>query len=86
MDKLHEVESVRFRGSIMTLRVDGRELEIDVAKCSPKLARASEAQRANYVVSPSGYGIHWADLDEDLSVDGLLGIKHAPPAMRAAAA
>ncbi|PKN21436.1 MAG: hypothetical protein CVU65_16870 [Deltaproteobacteria bacterium HGW-Deltaproteobacteria-22] len=25
-------------------------------------------------MSPSGYGIHWPELDEDLSVDGLLGL------------
>ncbi len=27
--------------------------------------------------SPSGYGICWPDLDEDISIDGLLGVKHA---------
>jgi len=31
------------------------------------------------VVSPSGYGIHWPELDEDLSVDGLIGIRHQSP-------
>jgi hypothetical protein len=34
--------------------------------------------RAAYEVSPSGYGIHWPLVDEDLSIDGLLGIKHRP--------
>ncbi|NOZ61085.1 MAG: DUF2442 domain-containing protein [Calditrichaeota bacterium] len=29
-------------------------------------------------MSPSGYGLHWFLLDEDLSIDELLGIKHAP--------
>ena len=79
MAKVHEVESIRFHGRVMTIRVDGRKLEVDLAEYSPKLLRASERHRNGYVVSPSGYGIHWPELDEDLSVDGLLGNKHAPP-------
>ncbi len=81
MAKVHEVESIRFNGGVMTIQVDGRELVVDLADCSPTLLRASEPQRNDYVVSPSGYGIHWRELDEDLSIDGLLGIKHAPPVM-----
>jgi hypothetical protein len=41
------------------------------------LSRASEQQLAQFEVSPSGYGIHWPLLDEDISVDGLLGVQHA---------
>jgi len=37
-----------------------------------------EKKYAIQEISPSGYGIHWPLLDEDLSVDGLLGIIHAP--------
>ncbi|MCF6158838.1 MAG: DUF2442 domain-containing protein [wastewater metagenome] len=29
-----------------------------------------------YSFSASGYGIHWPLLDEDLSIDGLLGVRH----------
>jgi len=36
----------------------------------PQLKRASAAQRANYEIMPMG--IHWPDLDEDLSVAGML--------------
>jgi hypothetical protein len=35
--------------------------------------------RENFEISPSGYGIHWPDVDEDLSIDGLIGVTHAPP-------
>ena len=63
----------------MLLRVDGREYMIDVAKQSRKLADATPGQRENFVVSPAGYGIHWPDLDEDLSIDGLVGIAHSCP-------
>ncbi|MBF0567096.1 MAG: DUF2442 domain-containing protein, partial [Nitrospirae bacterium] len=31
-----------------------------------------------FEISPSCYGIHWPLLDEDISIDGLLGIVHAP--------
>jgi len=32
----------------------------------------------SHEISPSGYGIYWPLIDEDLSIDGLLGIVHAP--------
>ncbi|MBW2657327.1 MAG: DUF2442 domain-containing protein, partial [Deltaproteobacteria bacterium] len=40
--------------------------------------KASEEERNNFEISLSGYGIHWPLLDEDISIDGLLGIVHAP--------
>lgn len=79
MDKAHEVERVSFSGARMLLSVDGREFEVDIARHSRKLAEASPAERGNFVVSPSGYGIHWPNLDEDLSIDGLIGIEHPCP-------
>ena len=82
MDRAHEVERVSFSGDRMLLSVDGREFEIDIARHSKKLAEASPAQRENFAVTPSGYGIHWPDLDEDLSIDGLIGIEHPCPVAR----
>jgi hypothetical protein len=79
MDKVHEVERVSFRGTTMLLRVDGKDYEVDVSRQSQRLASATLEERKNFLVSPSGYGIHWPDLDEDLSVDGLIGIKHDSP-------
>lgn len=84
MDKAHEVGQVSFRGNRMRLSVDGREHEIDVSEHSRKLANASPEQKRHFVISPSGYGIHWPDLDEDLSVDGLIGIRHAHSIAKAA--
>lgn len=82
MDKAHEVERVSFSGARMLLSVDGREFEIDIARHSKRIAEASPAEREKFVVSPSGYGIHWPDLDEDLSIDGLMGIEHRRPLAR----
>jgi hypothetical protein len=76
--KFDTVEKISFSGDQMTLNVDSRQVTVDLRKVSPVLAAASAKQRMNYEISPSGYGIHWPELDEDLSVDALLGIKHVP--------
>ncbi|MCX7049758.1 MAG: DUF2442 domain-containing protein [Candidatus Sumerlaeota bacterium] len=75
-NRAHEVEQIKFHGTTMLLRVDGKEHRIDIASQSQRLAAASPEQRDHFVISPSGYGIHWPDLDEDLSIDGLIGIMH----------
>ncbi len=72
MKKLHEVEGVVFDGDTLVLRADGGVYRVSVSKVSPRLARASDAVRRRYEISPSGYGLHWPDVDEDLSVDGLI--------------
>ena len=41
-------------------------------KCSERLARASHEERCRALLSPSGYGIHWPLIDEDLAVGPLL--------------
>ncbi len=80
MDKVHKVENIRMSGATLTLTVDGRQYRVDIAEQSERLARATQQQRENFKVSPSGYGIHWPDVDEDLSIDGLIGVVHAPSA------
>jgi hypothetical protein len=45
---------------------------------SPAPDKASEEERNNFEISPTGYGIQCPLLDEDISVDALLGIVHAP--------
>lgn len=51
--------------------MDGRVLSTPLA-WFPRLMTATEAQRANWEVAGGGYGLHWPDIDEDLSVEGLL--------------
>ena len=79
MVKAHDVRIVTVSGSLLHLVVDGKPYEIDLAEQSHRLARATQRQREQVVVSPSGYGLHWPDIDEDLSVDGLIGVKHSLP-------
>jgi hypothetical protein len=61
----------------MRLEVDEKIHDIDLAAQSSRLAQATQQQIENVVVASSGYGLHWPDLDEDLSIDGLIGVKHA---------
>jgi hypothetical protein len=70
--KLHDVESLEFVGPSLILRVDGQTYRIALAEASARLAHATEPARRFYRVSPSGYGIHWPEIDEDLTVDGLI--------------
>ncbi len=50
---------------------DGRTIAVPLA-WFPRLLRATPEQRAAVRISPSGRGLHWEALDEDISVDGLL--------------
>jgi len=44
----------------------------------PKLLKATEAQRKNWQISGGGFGIHWPEIDEDVSTEGLLRGAPAP--------
>jgi hypothetical protein len=50
---------------------DGRTIAVPIG-WYPRLAHGAAEERAHYQISGAGYGIHWPDLDEDISVEGLL--------------
>jgi len=79
MNKFHEVENLTFKDDFMGLKIDNVEYNFNLKNISEKLLRASKTEREKFEISYSGYGIHWPLLDEDLSIDGLLGISHNPP-------
>jgi len=79
MNKVHEIGRLLFENDCMRVQIDGREYAFDLKQVSSRLLHASSEQRTTYELSPSGYGIHWPLIDEDLSVDGLLGIRHNIP-------
>ena len=54
------------------MRVDGVLHSVDLRRTSRRLAKATAAECSNLEVMSSGYGIHWPDVDEDLTVDGLI--------------
>jgi len=53
---------------------DGRSISIPLA-WYPRLTRATTAERKRWRLIGRGLGIHWEDLDEDISVEGLLAGK-----------
>ena len=56
---------------------DGREVSVPL-EWFPRLRNATAAQRQNWQFIGKGIGIHWPDVDEDISVEGLLGGYPAP--------
>jgi hypothetical protein len=56
---------------------DGRTVSVPLA-WYPRLFNASPQQRANWKVAGGGRGIHWPEIDEDLSAEGLLQGLPAP--------
>ena len=72
MNQFHKVEAVEFDGGTLILRADGEVYRVETAAVSERLAQASPAALRAFRVSLSGYGIHWPEVDEDLSVDGLI--------------
>lgn len=56
---------------------DGRTITAPLA-WFPRLLHATPEQRAHWQVAGAGYGIHWPDIDEDLSAQGLLQGSPAP--------
>ena len=57
--------------NLWVLLRDGRQLSVPLAYF-PRLLHATPEQRKKYELSGSGYGIHWDEIDEDISVPGLL--------------
>jgi hypothetical protein len=67
----HKIEDITFDNETMLLKVDGKTLSIPLENVSKKLLTADQTKRGLYTISPSGYGIHWPLIDEDLSIDNL---------------
>jgi hypothetical protein len=66
------VENVAFSSDSLSVSLkDGRSISVPLV-WYPKLLQATKKQRQNWKISGGGYGIHWPDLDEDLSTEGLL--------------
>src|SRR6266545_8109354 len=61
---------------------DGRVISVPLA-WSWRLSEATPKQRSNFRLIGSGQGVHWPDVDEDISVEGML---HGGPARRSRSA
>jgi hypothetical protein len=74
------VKDVRVSDDLLSVElVDGRTISVPLA-WYPRLLHASPTQRSNWRIAGAGFGIHWPDLDEDLSTAGLLRGAPAPGA------
>jgi hypothetical protein len=72
MAKIHQIDSLSFEKEFLLISIDGQLFKINISDISAKLTNASQIERQKYEITPSGYGIHWPLIDEDLSVNGLL--------------
>lgn len=56
----------------ITVSFDDERILSFPLKWYPRLARATPTQRRNWQLLGRGYGVHWPDMDEDLSAEGFL--------------
>nr|VFJ99037.1 MAG: Protein of unknown function (DUF2442) [Candidatus Kentron sp. H]VFJ99097.1 MAG: Protein of unknown function (DUF2442) [Candidatus Kentron sp. H]VFK03842.1 MAG: Protein of unknown function (DUF2442) [Candidatus Kentron sp. H] len=70
--KAPEAENVLITEDTLTVDLsDGRTISVPLA-WYPRLVYASQSEKNNWRLIGKGYGIHWEDIDEDISVEGLL--------------
>jgi Protein of unknown function (DUF2442) len=73
------IQNVRVtKDEIIAHLADGRVISVPLA-WSWRLSEATPAQRANFRLIGRGQGVHWPDIDEDISAEGML---HGIPARR----
>lgn len=73
------VKDVSVTDDLITFHlVDGRIISVPLA-WSWRLSEATPVQRSNFEIIGDGQGVHWPDVDEDISVEGML---HGVPARR----
>ena len=76
------IKSIRVTEDTITAQLlDGRAISVPIA-WSWRLSEATPKQRANWELIGDGQGVHWPDIDEDISAEGMLyGIPaRRPPA------
>lgn len=72
------VRDVRFTEDSLTVDLmDGRTISVPL-EWYPRLAAATPQQLQNWTLCAAGYGIHWPEIDEDLSTEGMLRGAPAP--------
>lgn len=73
------IKNVEVTDAMITAHLaDGRVISVPLA-WSWRLAAASPAERARYEIIGDGHGVHWPDIDEDISAEGMLAGAPAPP-------
>ena len=77
MNTVVQIQEVRIKDVTVTEEtitaqlVDGRTISVPLA-WSWRLSEATPKQRANWKIIGDGYGVHWPEIDEDISAEGML--------------
>ena len=74
LEKPHEPLAIELEvtdDELIVSLADGRKLSVPIV-WYPRLANATPEQRQNWQIIGPGVGFHWPDVDEDLSVEGML--------------
>ena len=75
MDTMNNEEEIKHvtvtKDSITAQLIDGRTISVPLV-WSWRLSEATPKQRANWQIIGDGHGVHWPELDEDISADGML--------------
>jgi len=77
MNTAVQIQEVRIKhitvtkDAIMAQLMDGRTISVPLA-WSWRLSEATPKQRANWEIIGDGHGVHWPDIDEDISAEGML--------------
>ena len=70
--EIHNAENITVTDDTLSVDLsDGRTISVPIL-WYPRLAHATAAERNNWRLIGKGIGIHWEDVDEDISVEGLL--------------
>ncbi|MBC8173681.1 MAG: DUF2442 domain-containing protein [Chitinophagales bacterium] len=63
---------IEINNEFLFFEKEGKEYKFSIKEISSRLFKATLSEKQNFIVSPSGYGIHWPMVDEDLSIEGLI--------------
>jgi hypothetical protein len=72
MEKSYNITDIKFDEEFLIIIIENQTFKLRLTEISDKLANASDLERNDFKISPSGYGIHWRLIDENLSINGLL--------------
>ncbi|MDD5773281.1 MAG: DUF2442 domain-containing protein [bacterium] len=78
MKKVHKIKNIKIIDDKLLINIDDKEKTFRLKEISSKLLKATNIEKNKFEVSLSRYGIHCSLIDEDISIDGLLGLVHSP--------
>lgn len=72
MSTMRNITDVSFAKDMLTVSLANGEVIATPLEWYPRLLNATQKQRENWKIIGAGHGIHWPEVDEDLSVEGML--------------